>query len=545
MKEQNQPSVIVAGTHIVPISFRESNTNTTIRYEDLVKHLRQCRQEDWLRGASWWSVQLLYQEVSSTIEATPRKSDQFQIPPQKLLFIPDRISHLALTEYTHGRKQMTPERLRQLGSMIHEATDREADMELRNATVNDRQLRPSPVEAFKSISGDMFLQSKLGSHWGGWLSPLARTWQIFGHKWQTFNDTYDTPESWQQDLLGCDVEQFIQASSIVWFHLISNYGINYESISRGDSYDVRVTLEELKETTKLLDMDTELLDILHCHFIRTARYLRKVAKKYQNPQRKKWSLNPLNKYPIIDLEDGYLVVPVPSYLLNKVSPSGIYYLSYDKYGENFTSRFGHEFQNYVGQQLELLSSISGVRVLPEIRYGRKGNVRDTVDFFLLTEDVTILMEVKIYRPIQKIQEGAEEGYSHLQSRIQRAYNQIQRTYEDLQSGDIKGIELPKRSHTIGLIVTLDPFHLINDTMFDETFTRPAIPTAVVSIDDLEVAIARLLKADDINAQLLQLDTHIDNPFQILKNYSIASSEKNPMIDEALQNIFPSMSADDV
>lgn len=433
---------------------------------------------------------------------------------------------------------MTPERLKQLGSMIHEATDREADMELRNATVGDKQLGPSPVEAFKSISGDMFLQSKLGSHWGGWLSPLARTWQIFSHKWQTFDDACDASESWQQDLLGCDVEQFIQASSIVWFHLISKYGINSESISRGASYDVRVTLKELKETIKLLDMDSELLDILHCHFIRTARYLRKVAKKYQNHRRKKWSLNPLNKYPIIDLEDGYLVVPLPSYLLNKVSPSGIYYLGYDKHGENFTSHFGYEFQNYVGRQLELLSSTSGVRVLPEIRYGRKGNVRDTVDFFLLTDDVTILMEVKIYRPIQKVQEGAEEGYTHLQNRIQRAYNQIQRTYEDLQSGDIKGIELPNRGRLLGLIVTLDPFHLINDPMFDDTFIRPAIPTAIVSIDDLEVAIAKLLRAEDINKQLLQLDTHIDNPFQVLKNFSITSSEKNPMINEALQNIFP-------
>lgn len=533
-------SIVIAGTHIVPIELSDSKPDRTIRYKDLVKHLRQCRQEDWLIGASLWSIQLLYQEIQSyDLETHPNNPDELQIPPQKLLFIPDRISHVALTNYTHGRSRMTSEKLRQLGSMVHELTEKETDIEPKKETVDDKQSSPTPIDALRSISGDIFLQSKLGPHRGGWLSPLARTWQIFYHRWQAFDDARNASEPWQQDLLGCDVEQFIQASSVVWNHLISKYAANSELVDRGYSYDARITLEELDETIKLLDMDSQLLDILRRHFIRTARYLRKVAKKHQNSQKKKWSLNPLNRYPIIDLEDGYLVVPVPSYLLNKVSPSGIYYMGYDKYGENFTSQFGYEFQNYVGKQLELLSDISGVRVLPEIRYGRKGNIRDTVDFFLLTEDITVLMEVKIYRPIQKTQEGTEEGYSHLQTRIQKAYNQIQRTYEDMQSGDIRELPITACSRIIGLIVTLDPFHLINDPGFDDLFTRPTIPTAIVSIDDLEGAIAKLLRVDNLNEQLLKLNTHVDNPFQTLKNYDITSTpKKNPIIDETLQHIFP-------
>ena len=539
----NGPYISIAGTPIIPLGVtQELDTSDTITYKDLVRELRQCKQKDWLIGASFWSTQLLYREVSSYgHEDVLEHNDPLQVPSQYMYFIPERIAFLALIEHTYGRQTMTKDRLYRLGFMIHEMEDEQDIIDLNSAQFNSRNvLSPSPpqIDVLKRISGDVYLQSKLRSHWGGWLPPLARSWQIFNHEWEELDRELSSGRSWQQETLGCDIQEFLQAGSIVWFYILTKYSANSDEIHQGRPYDIRITLEELEEIIALSPLDLRLLDIIRNHFVRVPRYMRKVAKAHLNTNRKKWSLNPLIKYPIVDMEDGYLVVPVPSYLLNKISPSGIYHLGYDKYGENFTKYLGLQFQDYVGRQLNLLSASPGVDVQFEIRYGSKGSRRDTVDFFLVTKDMIVLVEVKIYRPIQSVQEGTDEGYHHLRDRIQKAYNQIGRTYEDMKSKSIEEIHLQNR-RAVGLVVTLERFHLINDPNFDNLFERPPIPTAVVSIADLEVAIATLMHTDDVNAQLLCINTQYDNPFQSIK-LNNNSAVKNPLIEEAMRHILPDL-----
>lgn len=536
----NGPYISVAGTPIIPIGYNRYDNDEEVTYLDLIKQLRHCRQRDWLTAASFWSWQLIYRQIESNNEKDGEEDKGLlQISPQDMLFIPERIAYVALIEHTYGKKAFTKERLYRLGSMIHEMSDLEGDADLATAQSDNRnshrQQQSPQAKALAMISGDVYLQSRLRSHWGGWLPPLASSWQIFNHGWQSFDQSLSTQGPWQEETLGCNVQQFIQAGAIVWLYMLTKYMKNSDKIHRGYSYEVRITWKELEEIITISPMSNTLLDTLRSHFVKTPRYLRKVAEKHRNPNRKKWSLNPLVKYPIVDTEDGYLVVPAPSYLLGKVSASGLYHMGYDKYREKFTNHLGLRFQDYVSRQLELLSDISGVCIYPEINYGSRSHARASVDFFLTTKDVILLIEVKIYRPIQSVQEGTDEGNSHLQDRIQKAYNQISRTYQDLRSGKISEIQSTS-DNMMGLVVTLDRFHLINDPVFDGLFDRPPIPTAVVSIGDLEGAVAALLNTDSVNSQLLKLDTHADNPFHQIEMND--GSARNPIIEGTLQYILP-------
>ena len=108
----------------------------------------------------------------------------------------------------------------------------------------------------------------------------------------------------------------------------------------------------------------------------------------------KWSFNPLSSLPIVQLTDHRYVMPSPRLLLDRITPTGLYYIAAERYGDRFTNSLGKLFESYIGAQLALLQHAT---VGFEIAYGRS-NEKKTVDYFIVTPEVVILVEVKACRP---------------------------------------------------------------------------------------------------------------------------------------------------
>jgi hypothetical protein len=92
------------------------------------------------------------------------------------------------------------------------------------------------------------------------------------------------------------------------------------------------------------------------------------------------------------------VVPVPLVLLRKASPLGIFYAGVEKWGQSFCDE--PLFEAYVGRQLQLLP---GAMILPEIIYSKPE--RRSVDWFVILENLVLLVEVKSTRPSEQVRIG--------------------------------------------------------------------------------------------------------------------------------------------
>jgi hypothetical protein len=91
-------------------------------------------------------------------------------------------------------------------------------------------------------------------------------------------------------------------------------------------------------------------------------------------------------------------------MLDRITPAGLYFIGLEQFGSAFTDSLGVMFQNYVGAQLALLEHAT---VVPEITYGKSSE--KTVDFFVITPDVVVLVEVKAARPIRVTRLGEPDG----------------------------------------------------------------------------------------------------------------------------------------
>jgi hypothetical protein len=115
---------------------------------------------------------------------------------------------------------------------------------------------------------------------------------------------------------------------------------------------------------------------------------------------------------------GYLV-PIPAAVVAKASPFGLYYTGLEGLNEAFTRDLGELFEQYVGRHLRLLSDAD---VHPEVVYIVKGNVKKSVDWIVVFDDLVLLVEVKSVRPTAQLRLGrrTSPGSSAPSSRSRRS-----------------------------------------------------------------------------------------------------------------------------
>lgn len=274
------------------------------------------------------------------------------------------------------------------------------------------------------------------------------------------------------------------------------FAMHVAAVSNGGSIDRRVLLmDHVAPIFTPLNPD-EALQVIDHWFAATPAQLRQAGIAQEAPGYEKWALSPLVAKPIVALADGRYLIPWPRLLLDRISATGLYFIGIDQFGPSFPDNLGAMFQAYVGSHLSLLRH---AEIQSEITYGRHGE--RTVDFFIITPEVVVLLEVKAARPILATRLGEAAGDDDTAKKVGYAFTQIDRTARLIDQAHPAVAHIPSDRPLRGLVVTLEPFYLVNTPFYDDIFSRPSISTTVASAHELEGAIALLRDTPDLGRRL--------------------------------------------
>ncbi|PWI46211.1 hypothetical protein [Streptomyces sp. ICBB 8177] len=239
----------------------------------------------------------------------------------------------------------------------------------------------------------------------------------------------------------------------------------------------------------------ELLTLVDGHFAADRDQLRRdhatvLARSKSSPNwtpdHRRYAYNPLTSHPLVrGMGPGYLC-PVPALLPRKAGPAGIYFAGLARWRTAFTRDLGHLFQQYVGSQLALLPAAD---VLPEIDYRIRGRQRGkSADWIVVHDDAVLIVEVKSAMPTQDYRLGWAEGVSTAQGKISDAFKQIDLTAGFIRERREEFTAIPSDRPIIGLVVTLEPFHLAQGYPVRQELPVTSTPTLICSADELELLV---------------------------------------------------------
>ena len=188
-------------------------------------------------------------------------------------------------------------------------------------------------------------------------------------------------------------------------------------------------------------------------------------------------------------------------MIRKISPVGLWYTGFDRWGNSFSEDVGDLFEQYVGR---VLRTIADAQVYPEIAYDPDGDKR-SVDWIILWDNVVLLVEVKSTRSTQSIRMGTAHGWTDPKGRLGHAYTQIAKTSDLISGGHPKFSHIPKDLPRIGLILTMEPFPFIDARLMRDLIgVTASVPMRVCSINDLEWLVC--LPDRSVGEHLLELTT---------------------------------------
>ncbi|MGK7908440.1 MAG: hypothetical protein AB4040_14625 [Synechococcus sp.] len=215
----------------------------------------------------------------------------------------------------------------------------------------------------------------------------------------------------------------------------------------------------------------------------------------------KFRFNPLYLKPAIipdrNVNPGFsqvYITPIPSLIYEKVT-RGLYFLLADYFrtdkGNPFRRYFGYVFQQYVGLLLKEVFGENNVK--QEWRYGTNKEPKDTPDWFVIQNGLTVLIEVKqagLYLNAKKWGE-LQEIQDNLTKSIGSGVHQMYEFEHDLENGlctypnESDNIQITER-----LVVTYDRSYFLNSILRDEIRQLyPSIPKDyhwhTIAVEELE------------------------------------------------------------
>ena len=313
--------------------------------------------------------------------------------------------------------------------------------------------------------------------------------------------TAPQPAAWAGHL-GVPLEMFLQLGFAMYVAALSNGGVINRDVLR---------MDHVAPIFTPLTPD-EGLAIMSRWFAATPEQLRDVGAGEEKRGKEKWSFNPLVEKPMVALPNGDFVMPSPRLVVNRITPTSLYFIGRAGFGDSFPNSLGCLFEEYVGSQLRLLNH---AEVRSEISYGSP--IKKTIDFFVITPEVVLLVEVKASRPTEETRFGTPPGDADVRKKIGKAYSQIDNTAHLLRAGHRDLAEIPNDRPLCGLVVTLEPFHLINTVVYADLLHPPSIPTTVASSSELEAVVTALSDKPDTGAHLLNALTSTTEPVRSLEH----------------------------
>ncbi|MEV0695482.1 hypothetical protein [Streptomyces sp. NPDC050388] len=278
---------------------------------------------------------------------------------------------------------------------------------------------------------------------------------------------------WEEELLGTSLSHYVGIAQLLWASAISCAG-RFDPDSLKAPGAERICAEIPAMT---------ILSVAEKHFVTDAAAFRQVnerARMTTDPLLRRYEYNPLRGTPLVKGYGPGLLAPVSQLIPAKASPLGIYYTGAARYGDAFTQDLGDLFEAYVGRQLGLLPDAT---VQPEIVYGRSKAL--SVDWIVVTEELVLLVEVKSVRPTAHLRLASEQRIDEVRRMLGRAYEQIDNTAALIAGGQKEFAGVPTDRPVHGLIVTMEPFHIVNAPVQRPQLPATEVPVTVCSISELE------------------------------------------------------------
>ena len=279
-------------------------------------------------------------------------------------------------------------------------------------------------------------------------------------------------QGWAEELLGCTVSQYVG----IGFILHTGAKLN------GGRFSVDWLAKNPSAEPITVEIPAGLMEtVLEAHFVDSPAYFKQKDPIALPSQLRRFTYNPLLAKPVVASVVSDLLVPVPGQLIRKVSPLGIWYSGYEKWGKPFADDVGEFFEQYVGR---LLNLVGGATVHPEIVYG--GGSSRSVDWIVVCDKAVLLVEVKSVRPTEPVRLGSPAAWSELTKKLAHAFGQVENTNQLIAGSDPSSRHIPAHLPRLGLIVTMEPMPFANTGLVRSRFApTTSIPTTVCPCDDLE------------------------------------------------------------
>lgn len=280
---------------------------------------------------------------------------------------------------------------------------------------------------------------------------------------------------WQQELLGCSLVEFVGVTQLLMAAAAPNNG-------RFDPAWMERDDDELKSLADIFDPAVT-RHVLCTHLTAGADTFRTRDTATPGIDRR-FSFNPLLDTPVVAGLGPDLLMPIPDFLVWKPTPSGLSYAGMAKWGEAFARDLGRLFEAYVGRLLHLIADVD---VYPEIVYRLpKKQSGKSVDWIVVFPHLVLLVEAKARRSTEALRLGGAGAGAALQQTFDKGNAQLDTTFELINNGAPEFAHIPTDRPIIGIVVTLDDFHVANSALHLPMYS-PAkrLPSLAVCADELE------------------------------------------------------------
>ena len=335
---------------------------------------------------------------------------------------------------------------------------------------------------------------------------------------------------WDTDVFGFSLRDYIGTAQLVWASAIQCSGFFDPAFF--DTHDGELAAQHVARDTAL--------KIIDAHFAGDAAAFREQDKVVAgrsmraDPQLRRYTYNPLRGRPLLNgYGTGYLC-PVPQLVPAKVSPLGIYFSGLTHFkgkgylDRQFTIELGYIFEQYVGRHLQLIRSAT---VVPEIIYTANKSEARGVDWIVVFDNLVLLVEVKSAIPTEPVRLGTLDAAEEITKKINKAYTKIDETASLIarQHPAFRGI--PTDRPTLGMVVTLEPYHVGNSRDFRGLL--PDTQTRISLVDAAEIEAIVTINDAPIGSLLLERDADAERSTWALTDALKGHEhDRNPVLDAA-------------
>ncbi|HVW82322.1 MAG TPA: hypothetical protein VHB69_15425 [Mycobacteriales bacterium] len=303
-------------------------------------------------------------------------------------------------------------------------------------------------------------------------NELARTVALYAMTESSRTTKVITP-GWDVDLLGCSLREFTAAGLLLNVGAMQNEG-RFDVGWLAQPQFAPIVAEVPASTLEGAIRGQFLTDPAD-FAIRQQQLTGTVT-----GQGRRFSYNPLVARPLIGGLAHTELIPVPYLAIRHASPLGIYYEGLARWGKGFADDTGYLYESYVGRLLRLLP---GGEVHAAITFDRDN--KESVDWIVVFNGCVVLVEVKSVRPTEPVRLGTSSAVAEMQRMLSKGLDQLARTASLIRERHASFTEIPDDRPILGVLATLEPFHVVNAPWYTQWLPYPGIPYSICGAFELD------------------------------------------------------------